>query len=63
MDNHEMVKLQRKVIKEQDAELEILEETVTSTKHIALVINGEMDLQTKLIENLDEGVEETSNKL
>ncbi|XP_066360532.1 syntaxin-52-like isoform X1 [Miscanthus floridulus] len=63
MDNHEMVKLQRKVIKEQDAELDILEETVTSTKHIALAINGEMDLQTKLIENLDEGVEETSNKL
>lgn len=34
---------------EQDAELEILEETVTSTKHIALAINGELDLQTKLI--------------
>jgi hypothetical protein len=80
MDNHEMVKLQRKVIKgkplhailfsrwkylymwyvsgkvspfvhgaEQDAELEILEETVTSTKHIALAINGELDLQTTLI--------------
>jgi SYP5 family syntaxin len=34
---------------EQDAELKILEETVTSTKHIALAINGELDLHTKLI--------------
>ncbi|KAG0553069.1 hypothetical protein BDA96_01G563400 [Sorghum bicolor] len=63
MDNHEMVKLQRKVMKEQDAELKILEETVTSTKHIALAINGELDLHTKLIEKLDEDVEETSNQL
>lgn len=34
---------------EQDAELEILEDTITSTKHIALAINGELDLQTRLI--------------
>ncbi|TVU48582.1 hypothetical protein EJB05_08223 [Eragrostis curvula] len=55
MDNREVVDLQRQVIKEQDKNLEILEETIVSTKHIALAINEELDLQTKLLENLEEG--------
>ncbi|XP_062211088.1 syntaxin-52-like [Phragmites australis] len=63
MDNREMVDLQRKVMKEQDEKLDILEETIASTKHIALAINEEMDLHTRLIETLDVGVEDTSNQL
>ncbi|PAN51893.1 hypothetical protein PAHAL_9G627700 [Panicum hallii] len=63
MDNREMVNLQRKAIKEQDSQLEILEETVVSTKHIALAINEELDLQTRLIDDLDESVEDTSTQL
>ena len=34
---------------EQDEGLEKLEETVTSTKHIALAVNEELDLHTRLI--------------
>jgi hypothetical protein len=34
---------------EQDEGLERLEETVYSTKHIALAVNEELDLQTRLI--------------
>nr|TKV98536.1 hypothetical protein SEVIR_9G566201v2 [Setaria viridis] len=63
MDKGEMVNLQRKVMKEQDSQLEILEETVVSTKHIALAINEELDLQTRLIDDLDESVEDTSTQL
>ncbi|CAN6296771.1 unnamed protein product [Urochloa humidicola] len=63
MDNREMANLQRQVIKEQDSHLEILEETVVSTKHIALAINEELDLQAKLIDDLDERVEDTSTQL
>nr|CAB3502199.1 unnamed protein product [Digitaria exilis] len=63
MDNHEMISLQRQVIKEQDSQLEILEETIVSTKHIALAINEEVDLQTRLIDDLDERVEDTSTQL
>ncbi|CAL4912264.1 unnamed protein product [Urochloa decumbens] len=63
MDNREMINLQRQVIKEQDSQLEILEETVVSTKHIALAINEELDLQTRLIDDLDERVEDTSTQL
>ncbi|KAL6847657.1 hypothetical protein ACP4OV_022683 [Aristida adscensionis] len=63
MDNREIVDLQRQVMKEQDEKLDILGETITSTKHIALAINEELDLQTRLIEDLDERVEDTSNQL
>ncbi|KAF8780419.1 hypothetical protein HU200_001538 [Digitaria exilis] len=48
---------------EQDSQLEILEETIVSTKHIALAINEEVDLQTRLIDDLDERVEDTSTQL
>lgn len=34
---------------EQDESLEKLEETVISTKHIALAVNEELDLHTSLI--------------
>ncbi|KAL6659922.1 hypothetical protein ACP70R_002044 [Stipagrostis hirtigluma subsp. patula] len=63
MESREIVDLQRNVMKEQDKKLDILGETITSTKHIALAINEELDLQTRLIEDLDEGVEDTSNQL
>ncbi|WVZ55220.1 hypothetical protein U9M48_005911 [Paspalum notatum var. saurae] len=63
MDNREIVSLQRKIIKEQDYQLEKLGVTVTSTKHIALAINEELDLHTRLIDDLDEGVEETTTQL
>ncbi|CAA0841488.1 Syntaxin-51 [Striga hermonthica] len=42
LDNHGVVGLQRQVMKEQDEGLEKLEETVISTKHIALAIGYEM---------------------
>lgn len=34
---------------EQDEDLEKLEETVTSTKHIALAVNEELSLHTRLL--------------
>lgn len=34
---------------EQDEALEELEETITSTKQIALIVNEELDLHTRLI--------------
>ncbi|KAG8365116.1 hypothetical protein BUALT_Bualt18G0070900 [Buddleja alternifolia] len=48
---------------EQDEGLENLEETVISTKHIALAVNEELDLHTRLIDNLDEHVEVTDSRL
>ncbi|KAG8386074.1 hypothetical protein BUALT_Bualt03G0111100 [Buddleja alternifolia] len=55
LDNHGVV--------EQDEGLEKLEDTVISTKHIALAVNEELDLHTRLIDDLDEHVEVTDSRL
>ncbi|KAF7140435.1 hypothetical protein RHSIM_Rhsim06G0224200 [Rhododendron simsii] len=48
---------------EQDEGLDKLEETVISTKHIALAVNEELDLHTRLIDNLDRHVDVTDSRL
>ncbi|EXC30748.1 hypothetical protein L484_027923 [Morus notabilis] len=48
---------------EQDEDFAQLEETVVSTKHIALAVNEELDLQTRLLDNLDEHVDSTNSRL
>lgn len=63
LDNTGVVGLQRQVMKEQDEGLEKLEETVISTKHIALAVNEELDLHTRLIDSLDEHVDVTDSRL
>ncbi|KAL2495865.1 syntaxin [Forsythia ovata] len=63
LDNYGVVGLQRQIIKEQDEGLEKLEETVISTKHIALAVNEELDLHTRLIDNLDLHVDVTDSRL
>ncbi|KAJ3689669.1 hypothetical protein LUZ61_018833 [Rhynchospora tenuis] len=63
LDNQGVVNLQRQIMREQDEGLEKLEETVMSTKHIALAVNEELDLHTRLIDNLDEDVEMTNSRL
>ncbi|OVA17900.1 Target SNARE coiled-coil domain [Macleaya cordata] len=64
LDNRGLVGMQRQIMKaEQDEGLEKLEETVYSTKHIALAVNEELDLHTRLIDNLDEHVDSTNSRL
>ncbi|KAF3321058.1 syntaxin-52-like protein [Carex littledalei] len=63
LDNQGIVILQRQIMREQDEGLEKLEETVINTKHIALAVNEELDLHTRLIDNLDEDVEITNSRL
>ncbi|KAI9089772.1 hypothetical protein K1719_029065 [Acacia pycnantha] len=59
LDNSGLVGLQRQVMREQDEGLEKLEQTVTSTKHVALAVNEELDLHTRLIDDLDQQVDVT----
>ncbi|KAJ3678337.1 hypothetical protein LUZ60_002140 [Juncus effusus] len=63
LDNQGIVGLQRQIIREQDEGLDRLEETVHSTKHIALAVNEELSLHTRLIDSLDQHVEETDSRL
>ncbi|KAJ8425732.1 hypothetical protein Cgig2_017925 [Carnegiea gigantea] len=48
---------------EQDEGLEKLEETVISTKHIALTVNEELSLHARLIDSLDDHVEFTGSRM
>ncbi|XP_051150114.1 syntaxin-52-like [Andrographis paniculata] len=63
LDNVEIFGLQRQIMKEQDEDFDKLQDTVMKTKDIALAINEELDLHTRLIFDLDEGVEVTGSKL
>ncbi|XAR56747.1 hypothetical protein NMG60_11037332 [Bertholletia excelsa] len=63
LDNYGVVGLQRQIMKEQDEDLEKLEETVVSTKHIALAVNEELGLHTRLIDDLDQHVDVTDSRL
>ncbi|KAJ0601507.1 putative target SNARE coiled-coil domain-containing protein [Helianthus annuus] len=63
LDNSGIVGLQRQIMREQDEGLDKLEETVISTKHIALAVNEELVLHTRLIDDLDEHVEVTDSRL
>uniref|UniRef100_A0ACD5Z8V4 Uncharacterized protein n=1 Tax=Avena sativa TaxID=4498 RepID=A0ACD5Z8V4_AVESA len=63
LDNQGIVGLQRQVMREQDEGLEKLEQTVLSTKHIALAVNEELDLHTRLIDDLNDHVDGTNSRL
>lgn len=63
MDNQGLVGFQRQVMREQDEGLEKLEETVVSTKHIALAVNEELNLHTRLLDGLDDHVESSNSRL
>ncbi|KAF6147491.1 hypothetical protein GIB67_021317 [Kingdonia uniflora] len=75
LDNHGLVGLQRQIMRgiyhlnvlgldyKQDEGLEKLESSVLSTKHIALAVNEELDLHTRLIDSLDEHVDTTDSRL
>ncbi|KAG6523185.1 syntaxin-52-like [Zingiber officinale] len=63
LDNQGIVGLQRQIMREQDEGLENLEVTVLSTKHIALAVNEELDLHTRLIDDADEQVGVTDSRL
>ncbi|CAL8461856.1 g1387 [Coccomyxa elongata] len=63
LDNRGILQLQDQSMRQQDAELEELERTVTSTKHIALTVNEELDLHQRLLDDLDEDVDVTHNRM
>lgn len=63
LENSGILQLQREVMRQQDQELEELEKTVNSTKHVALSVNEELTLHTRLLEELDEEVDVTHSRM
>ncbi|KAH7301378.1 hypothetical protein KP509_23G022500 [Ceratopteris richardii] len=63
LSNAGIIGLQRNIMRDQDEDLAKLEETALSTKHIALTVNEELDLHTRLLDELDEDVNVTNNRM
>lgn len=63
LDNRGLINVQEQMMRQQDTELEHLERSVTTSKHIALQINEETALHNRLLDELDVDVETTGNRL
>eukprot|EP00210_Caulerpa_lentillifera_P000614 g594.t1 len=63
LDNQELLLMQNRIMKEQDQELEHIEKSVHSTRHIAGAINEELTLQEGLIKGLEDEADTVHNRL
>ena len=61
--NRGLLSMQQQVMRQQDTELEHLERSVGTTKHIALQINEETQLHNRLLDELDTDVDTTASRL
>eukprot|EP00271_Cylindrocystis_brebissonii_P015394 TRINITY_DN3812_c0_g1_i1.p1 TRINITY_DN3812_c0_g1~~TRINITY_DN3812_c0_g1_i1.p1 ORF type:complete len:251 (-),score=46.83 TRINITY_DN3812_c0_g1_i1:545-1297(-) len=53
-DNWGLVRMQIEAMQEQEDEMDLMHNSVWKAKHVALAINGELDLQTRLLDDLDD---------
>lgn len=63
LDNRGLVQMQQSLMREQDSQVEQLEQTVNSTRHMALTIDEELSLHNRLLTELDEDVEVTHSRM
>lgn len=63
LDNRQLLSLQQQVMRQQDEELLEVEKMVQSTKHIAVAIGEEVNLQTRLLDDLQDDVDVTQSRL
>jgi len=63
MDNTQLVGHQKEIIQEQDQNLDFLSQSIAKQKEIAIVINNELDVHNKLLDDLDVNVEKTGTTI
>lgn len=63
LDSHGLLSMQHQVMHQQDRELEQLERSVSSTKHVALQINEETTLHNRLLTELDTDLDATASRM
>ncbi len=63
LDNTGILQLQRNMMMRQDDELDELSRVVTSTKHIGLAVNEELDLHARLLDDIEDEVTRTGSRL
>ena len=59
LDSQGIIQLQKQALRSQDDQIEELGRAVRNTKHVALAINDEVDLQQRLLDDLDDAVDHT----
>ncbi|CAD7696508.1 unnamed protein product [Ostreobium quekettii] len=63
LENAGLLQLQNQLIEQQDKDMAQIEEAVKGTKHVALAMGEELDLQARLLEDLDEDVDVVHSRL
>jgi len=63
LDNLGILDMQQDVMQEQDLNLAQMEQSVASTRHLALTINEELHVQERLLEDFEEEVDVSHNKM
>eukprot|EP00899_Mesostigma_viride_P014464 jgi/Mesvir1/23018/Mv14613-RA.1 len=58
-DNRGLLQLQKELMKAQDEELDSLSVLASSTHHIAVAVNDELNLQTRLLDHLEDDIDHT----
>lgn len=61
--NEQILRYQDDVMRDQDDMLDELHKSVRSTKNIAIAVNDELDLQARLLDDLDSQVEQSQSNL
>lgn len=63
VDNLGILEMQQDVMQEQELNLAAMEQSVASTRHLALTINEELHVQERLLEDFEEEVDVSHNKM
>ncbi|DBA91861.1 TPA: hypothetical protein ACH3X1_015995 [Trebouxia sp. C0004] len=63
LDNLGILDMQQDVMQEQELNLAQMEQSVASTRHLALTINEELHVQERLLEDFEEEVDMSHNKM
>ncbi|PVV04588.1 hypothetical protein BB560_000910 [Smittium megazygosporum] len=63
LDNRELLALHSDVIKEQDGRLEMLSNIIRRQKFMGIEIGNELELQNQLLNEMDEDIDRTNNRL
>lgn len=61
--NEQLLRMQQMLMEEQDEALDHIERSVATTKHVALQIHEETELQNRLLGDLDDDVHDASSRL
>ncbi|KAJ3092416.1 hypothetical protein HK102_007613 [Quaeritorhiza haematococci] len=63
LDGGEMLQMQRRIMEDQDTQLDALGEAISRQKELGLMITDELDLQVELLEQTEDAVDNASSRI